>query len=88
MLVCVLFFHLVRLLLFWPYPPPKKMGLSCCCSRGAVGNGAGALFVFFFASHACVVVALPPSPLRPQPHLVVGVGLSRGVGHPFSKDPP
>ena len=53
-----------------------------------LGNGAGALFVFFFTSHGCVVVALPPPPLRPQPRLVVVVGLSRGVGHPFSKDLP
>ena len=42
---------------------------------------------FLFPSHARVVVALPPSPLKPQPRLVV-VGVSRGVGHPFSKDPP
>ena len=32
-------------------------------------------------SHARALVALPPSPL-------LLVGLSRGVGHPFSKDPP
>jgi hypothetical protein len=44
---------------------------------------------FLFPSHARVVVALPPSPLKPQPRLVVVVvGVSRGVGHPFSKDPP
>ena len=36
---------------------------------------------FLFPSHARALVALPPSPL-------LLVGLSRGVGHPFSKDPP
>lgn len=71
---------------------PQKNGSELLLLfSGCSGKWCKRIVWIFFNFHACVVVDLPPSPLRPQPRLVVVVvvvvGLSRGVGHPFSKDP-